>query len=159
MKGRPKTWSRIMSGSRTYQVGKVTGTLQENFLQQFSFGSKRFLVPLSSWQSACCSRCWEVCKRFLQTSLQISLFYMCHLLCLGFFTSFWWSVICLRECIQLPQLGTPVWSSGSLQDSPPHSPTAKPPRRPAPGKVHSCSFLLRGQSSERGFFGTLTHKV
>lgn len=99
-----------MSGSRTYQVGKATATPQEKLLRQLSFESIRYLVPLSSWQSAYCSRCWEGCNRFLQTSLQISLFYMWHLLCLGSFISFWWSVFCLRECMQLSEPGTPVWS-------------------------------------------------
>lgn len=135
-----------------YQMGKVTGTLQEKFLRQLSFESIRFLVPSSSWQSAYCSRCWEVCNRFLQASPQTSLFYMGHLLCLGFFTSLWWSVFCLKECIQLPQLGTPVWSFWFLAGFPsPLPPPPTCPRRPAPGKVHSCSFLLQGQSSESGF--------
>ena len=82
-----------MPGSRTYQVGKATAAPQEKLLWQLSFESIRYMVPLSSWQSAYCSRCWEGCKRFLQTSLQISLFYMWHLLCLGSFISFWWSLL------------------------------------------------------------------
>ena len=115
-----------MSGSRTHQVGKQQRQHRRSSCARSSFQSARYLVPLSSWQSAYCSRCWEVCKRFLQTSPQISVLHVA-------FTVFRFLRILLMKCHEPERMHTTLRTGDTRLELlvpcriPPH-PAPPPPR-------------------------------